>query len=173
MKHILFISSRPIYPILGGDQIRTAQQLEFLSTRYNVQVVYLTNNKNEYKNTFPSNIQVLSFYVPKWLHYLYTLRAIFNNRPLQVNYYYHYPLQKFINQHINEYDAVFCNNIRTSEYARKHQGVIKYLDFVDAISMNYDKARQNAHGLKKIIYIIPYNYRFINNYILVSYLLFR
>ena len=30
MKKALFISSRPIYPIIGGDQIRTAQQLDYL-----------------------------------------------------------------------------------------------------------------------------------------------
>ena len=49
---------------------------------------------------------------------------------------------------------VFCNNIRTAEYVRNAQNIIKYIDFVDAISMNYDKAKQLSHGLKRLIYMI-------------------
>ena len=30
------------------------------------------------------------------------------------------------------------------------------MDFVDAISMNYEKAKLKAHGLQKIIYTIDY-----------------
>lgn len=45
MKKALFISSRPIYPIIGGDQIRTAQQLDYLLQRYEVDVVFQSENK--------------------------------------------------------------------------------------------------------------------------------
>lgn len=41
MKKVLFISSRPIYPVIGGDQIRTSQQLEYLVQRYIVDVTSL------------------------------------------------------------------------------------------------------------------------------------
>lgn len=156
---ILFISSRPIYPIIGGDQIRTAQQLELLAERYEVHVVYLSNDRDENikQALYPSEVKVTPFFVAKWKHIFYTLRAFLNGKPLQVNYYFHKRLQLYIDEHIHEYEAIFCNNIRTAEYACHRKGVKKYLDFVDAISMNYEKAKQNASGLEKLIYSIDFH----------------
>ena len=94
MKKVLFISSRPIYPVIGGDQIRTSQQLEYLVQRYIVDVIYLSEHvlEDQTKKYLPS--------------------------------------------------------------VRNAQNIIKYIDFVDAISMNYDKAKQLSHGLKRLIYMI-------------------
>lgn len=155
---ILFISSRPIFPIIGGDQIRTVQQLNFLLERYDVDLLYISpNNKDaipiEYKNKIG---KIYRFNVSKCKSIFQTLRFIFNKLPLQINYYYNKTVQKHINSIIFEYDGVFCNNIRTAEYVRNIYGVIKYIDFVDAISMNYDKARHKAKGLKKFIYEIDF-----------------
>lgn len=158
MKKVLFISSRPIYPIIGGDQIRTAQQLEFLLQRYEVDVVYQTPNKANklIQDYVPAVRRVTYFQVPKWLCYVQTLRFLFNKLPLQVNYYYSIAIKKYIDSCIQDYDIVFCNNIRTAEYVRRYSGVVKVMDFVDAISMNYEKAKQKAKGLKKLIYEIDY-----------------
>lgn len=159
MERILFISSRPLYPILGGDQIRTVQQLEFLKERYLIDIVYFCDTEHsdhelvENKNRIG---KIYRFKINKWRHILQTLRFLFNHKPLQVNYYYNLKTAKFINRLLleNDYFAVFCNNIRTAEYAKDCTHVIKYIDFVDAISMNYEKAKQEAKGLKKIIYSI-------------------
>ncbi|MCM1139465.1 MAG: hypothetical protein NC453_12915 [Muribaculum sp.] len=157
MKKVLFISSRPIYPIVGGDQIRTAQQLELLTKKFRVDVVFLTPYKenNSVKDYSPEINDEFRFYVPKYKSYFNTLRFIFNKLPMQVNYYYDNTVKRFIDRNIGNYDVVFCNNIRTAEYVR-HHSVIKYLDFVDAISMNYDKARKHAKGLKKLIFSIDF-----------------
>ena len=40
-KRILFITSRPIYPIVGGDQIRTAQCLQYLRSYFDVHEVVI------------------------------------------------------------------------------------------------------------------------------------
>ena len=155
-KKILFISSRPIFPIVGGDQIRTVQQLEFLVERYDVDVIYMdeTNKKDVIKCNIPQVCNVFRFYVPKLICYLQTLCFLFNSLPLQVNYYYNRKVKRFITEHLSEYDIVFCNNIRTAEYVRQKKGLRKCIDFVDAISMNYSKAQCQAHGIKKIIYRI-------------------
>lgn len=157
-KKVLFISSRPIYPIIGGDQIRTAQQLEFLLQRYEVDVVYQTPNRadNLIRNYVPAVKKATCFQVPKRLCYVQTLRFLFNKLPLQVNYYYNITMKKYIDSCIQDYDIVFCNNIRTAEYVRRYSGVVKVMDFVDAISMNYEKAKQKAKGVKKLIYEIDY-----------------
>lgn len=158
MKKLLFISSRPIYPIIGGDQIRTAQQLEYLCTKYEVCVLYQTEMQTNmrFDKYLPSISQEKCFYVPKWLSYLRTLRFLSNRLPLQVNYYYDKAMKRYIDLHLSEYDIVFCNNIRTAEYVRKASKVVKIIDFVDAISMNYEKAKRKAKGLKKLIYEIDY-----------------
>ncbi len=158
MQKVLFISSRPIYPIIGGDQIRTAQQLELLIQKFDVDVIYLTpHTKNvSIKDYVPKVRNEYRFYVPKYKSYLNSLMFLFNNLPIQVNYYYNRKVAEFIDSIIDEYDIVFCNNIRTAEYVLRYDRVIKYIDFVDAISMNYDKARKYAKGIKKIIYSIDF-----------------
>ena len=158
-KRVLFISSRPIYPIMSGGQIRTAQQLEFLVQRYSVDVLFFTEEKSNavIRDYLPDVNREYVFYFSKLECYMQTLRFLFNELPLQVNYYYNRKVQNFVTEHLHEYDIVFCNNIRTSEYVRKNEGIIKVLDFVDAISMNYEKAKRQAYGIKKIIYGIDIN----------------
>ncbi len=158
MKKMLFISSRPLFPVIGGDQIRTVQQLELLQERFKVDVIYLTpDSTDEDISRHLKGIEnIFRFQISRRTHILQTLRAMFNRLPLQVNYYYNKKAARKIEEIIGNYDAVFCNNIRTAEYVRKKRGITKYLDFVDAISMNYDKARHEAKGLKKLIYEIDY-----------------
>ena len=152
-QKLLFISSRPLYPVIGGDQIRTVQQLELLKERFDVDVVYITPDEKDIcpKSNEKGICKVFRFKVGKIKSIFQTLKFIFNSLPLQVNYYYNNNVAKTISSIISQYDFVFCNNIRTAEYVRNESGIIKYLDFVDAISMNYDKARHEATGLKSLI----------------------
>lgn len=156
MKKVLFISSRPIFPIVSGDRIRIAQQLEFLVKRYIVDVVYLCElpTKEETSSFLPQVNTVRQFVVPRWKCYLQTIRFLFNSLPLQVNYYFNSGVANYIKQHAIEYDIVFCIGIRTAEYARYLVGPARYIDFVDAVSMNYEKAERKARGLKRLIYSI-------------------
>lgn len=159
MKKVLFISSRPLYPIISGIQIRTAQQLEFLMQRYNVDVIYQseeTGGEKLIREQLPRVGKIICFKLPKWKSYLQTLRFLFNRLPLQVNYYYEKKIQTYIDKHLNEYDIVFCNNIRTTQYVINAKNILKYVDFVDALSMNYEKAQQYTHGIWKWIYAIEY-----------------
>lgn len=156
MRKALFISSRELYPIIGGEKIRTAQQLEFLSKDYDVDVICMSESKTynlgylrEYIHTY------YHFYVPKWKNLLWTLRSIFNNKPLQVNYYYSGKIDNFIQRNINKYDIVFCNNIRTTDYfLNRNYSILKCIDYVDAISMNYERTQRISSGIKKLIYTI-------------------
>ena len=156
---MLFISSRQIFPIVGGDQIRTAQQLNYLSQKYDVDVVYqlIGNEDAKIRQFVPSVRKEVPFKMSKFKYYLQTLRFIFNKLPLQVNYYLNKSMKRYVDSCIKNYDIVFCNNIRTAEYAIEATNIIKVIDYVDAISMNYEKAKVRASGVKKIIYAIDYN----------------
>lgn len=155
MKKALFISSRPLYPLIGGEKIRTAQALQHISKLYKVDVICESTEK-EYELGYLSKYinKYFHFYIPKYKNYLWTLRFLFNKDPLQVNYYYSKDIQRLIDKIINEYDIVFCNNIRTTKYLLKHNNVIRYADFVDSIAMNYQRAKNESKGLKKLMYTI-------------------
>ena len=40
---------------------------------------------------------------------------------------------------------------------REIKGPKKVIDFVDAISMNYEKAKKEANGIKRLIYLIDHS----------------
>ena len=44
MKKLLFISSRPIFPIIGGDQIRTFQSLRLLAEYFNIHLIIINSS---------------------------------------------------------------------------------------------------------------------------------
>lgn len=159
MKNLLFISSRPIFPIVGGDQIRTFQSLRFLKRYFNIHIVIITPTdvSEEILSKYKEYGFCRYFKISKVEHFLCAMKFIGNNLPIQVNYYYSKKVQKYVDSIINDYDAVFCNNIRTAEYFRRYSHVNRIIDFVDAISMNYEKARLHANLLMKIVYNIDYN----------------
>lgn len=158
MKKALFISSRPIYPIICGGQIRTEQQLEFLSEKFEVDVVFISDIKNPDTESYLRFAKTVKpFYRSKLKCLVGTTKFLFNYLPLQINYYFDHKLQKYIESILGNYDLVFCNNIRTAEFVRTSNGPKKIIDFVDAISMNYDKARRHAKGIKRLIYEIDFH----------------
>ncbi|WP_062055026.1 glycosyltransferase [Aquimarina longa] len=155
---LLLIFYRPPYPLVGGDKIRMHQNLRLLSTEFDVDVLFINENKktkNIENDILKYSKNVISFSFSKINFYFSTLIGLFKNtKPLQVNYYYFEKVQKWIDLHINNYEYAFCSTIRTAEYI-KDKKIFKIIDFVDAISMNYEKAFKNKKwGLWKLIYMI-------------------
>lgn len=155
MKKLLFISSRPLYPIIGGDQIRTVQSLNFLKKYFDVHVLIVTDREVKEWN-YEDNYTISTIQIPKVFFYIKALNFIFNKLPIQVNCYTYARAIKYVLGTFDSYDIIFCNNIRTAEYARKCKNIVKIIDFVDAISMNYEKAYHKANILKKLLYFIDY-----------------
>lgn len=158
MKKILVICSRIPYPLIGGDKIRMFNSLKLLSEKYSVDLLFINNEKtkSEYINElkkYCDNVYNFDFMKIKFI--MNTLKGIFiNKNPLQVNYYYFNKVKTFIEKNYSKYDTIYCNHIRTTEYIRKYNKIIRIVDFVDSIAMNYEKAEKNSSGLWKIIYKI-------------------
>ncbi|WP_299548805.1 glycosyltransferase [Seonamhaeicola sp.] len=155
---LLMIFHRPPFPLIGGDKIRMYQNLKILSKHYDVDVLFVNDIKTDkaHNNSIlklATNIFVFEF--KKYRFYLSTLFGfLMNKNPLQVNYYYFKSVQKWIDKNISNYDSVFCHTIRTAEYV-KNKSIFKIIDFVDAISMNYEKAAKKSNfGLWKLLYKI-------------------
>lgn len=152
----LFVFPRKIFPIVGGDQIRAYQQLEFLSEIYDVFLVYMNENEEpeDYALRFmPQLIGSRCLKHSKFHGFLNMTKSIFNFLPLQVNYYTTKTIKKRVKELSASYDIAFSGNTRVAEYI-KNLTQTKYLDYVDAASMNCKNAIREAKGLKKIFYII-------------------
>lgn len=160
MKRVLVLSSKTPYPIHDGATIRTVQSVKFFhQLGYNVDLLYLSET---------DDLNIVKAGLGSMCHNIYcnvltkrqsyknvALGLLTNLLPLQVNYYYDKKVAQWVKSHEDDYDLVYCNNIRTAEYAR-HLHTTKILDYVDALSMNYEVARTKTQGLWKWIYTIDY-----------------
>ena len=145
---MLFISSKKPFPIQDGASIRTMQMYRMLSQFYDVELLYVCSDKKGAGITSVEQLGVKSckgFYLPKWKSLGQTMLALFSKAPLQCAYFHSKELDKHLRSSIDNYDYVFCNNIRTASYVADNTKVLRWIDFVDAISMNY-KGAASKHG---------------------------
>lgn len=158
MKKVLILSSKPPFPVCDGAAIRTFQSIKFFhDLSYCVDVLYLTDKGchvkveeglNEYCN------KVIEFKIPILLSYLFVLWGLlFGKLPLQVYYFMSPKAKQWVKKNQNNYDVIYCNNIRTAEYVVNCKNY-KIIDYVDAISMNYIKAMEYSRGLWRFLYSI-------------------
>ncbi|MGM9710380.1 MAG: glycosyltransferase [Prevotella sp.] len=155
---VLVLSSKSPYPIHDGAAIRTFQSIVFLHRMgYEVDVLYLSEQDDkklveEGLSKYCRNIY--QFTMSATTSRINVLRGVFTNGlPLQVNYFFSRKVKKWITKHQDDYDMVYCNNIRTAEYAKVIRSK-KVLDFVDALSMNYSSAKNKTKGLWHWIYTL-------------------
>jgi len=156
MKKILILSSRIPYPLVGGDRIRIYNTAKTLSKNYEIDLLclnegrvesdYLERLKEVFNEVICFSYHPLKF---KWNAF----KGLFLKKPLQVSYYYFKEIQRWIDEKYRDYDLIFCNHIRTAEYI-KNIVCAKIVDLHDAISMNYARARLNAKGWWKVVYLI-------------------
>jgi glycosyltransferase involved in cell wall biosynthesis len=150
MQRILVISTKPPYPLFHGTAIAVYQRIEHLSILYNtVDLLYMTSNFDAKVDQNMSLLcdNIFCFKINKLQAFLNVAIGFFvNKKPLQVNYYFFSKIKKWIDVNICNYDLVYCNNIRTAEYVLTKK-IGKIMDFVDALSMNFERSVDNRRGL--------------------------
>ncbi len=156
MKKILILSSRVPYPQVGGDRIRIYNTAKILSKNYEIDLLclnegtiesgYLERLREVFNEVTCFSYHPLKF---KWNAF----KGLFLKKPLQVSYYYFKEIQRWIDEKYGDYDLIFCNHIRTAEYM-KNIACAKIVDLHDAISMSYARARLNAKGWWKAVYLV-------------------
>lgn len=154
-SRLLFICSKRPFPAHDGGAIRTMQMYRMLNKYYDIDFVFSSRGEKgcyEKPDDYLGIYSCRGFFLPKWKRILQTIRYAFSKLPLQCAYFYNKEMHKFINDHINEYDVVFCNNIRTAIYVEDEAHCKRYIDFVDAISMNYLGASKKEWFPKNILY---------------------
>ena len=152
---VLFICSKKPFPVQDGGAIRTMQMYRMLSQLYDVDMLFSCNDKLSYLDIPNKELEISKcrgFFLPKWKSVLQVLLTVFSKTPLQCAYFYNKKMAKYIAEHIRKYDIVFCNNIRTAAYVYKNEYCEKFIDFVDAISMNYKGASKKHKFPLNLLY---------------------
>lgn len=69
------------------------------------------------------------------------MRSLFNGLPMQVGYFWSPAIQQKIDALIKQTkpDRIFCQLIRTSEYAKMHSSIPKVLDYMDVFSKGIER----------------------------------
>jgi len=156
-RGILLLTSRLPYPPIGGDRLRNYWLLKILSKHFKVHLVSIAEEdipKGFYDWAYEIGITYKIFRKQKMNFYFNTFRGLFNNLPLQVNYYYFKEVQEYVDSIYKEYDLLFAVLIRTAKYIIDKDKP-KILDMVDSISLNYERAKKKTKSkFWKFIYYI-------------------
>ncbi len=160
MKKVLFVTSGTPYPLIDGGALRIYQDLQFLHKMgCEIDLVYMTNKDDEeiVKEGLKSVCNnVYRHHISKLHSYFNVLKGFVKNKyPMQINYFYLPKVKKWILNHQEEYDMFFCIGARTAEYIKECHKV-KIIDYIDAVSLNYEKARHYKKNIWKLLYNIDY-----------------
>lgn len=144
-KNILYITTRLPYPVIGGDKLRMYNILKQLKQQgHKITLVSLVSSDDDIEaakahNEFYTNLITVPF--NKQTAYINAVQAIFNDKPFIVQYYYSNKMQKVIDDLIKKekFDIVTGYMIRIAPYLEKHSKENVIIDFVDAVSMMYER----------------------------------
>jgi len=156
-KRILILSYRFPYPLIDGSRIRIYNIARMLALKYQVDLLAINEGDipgehiREIEKIF-NKVILFSFNPARFK--MNSIKGLFSKKSLQIYYYYFNQVQKWINQHLSEYDLLFCIHIRMTRYLSKINNIPKVIDFVDATSINYQEAQKNSKGMWRFIYSI-------------------
>ena len=104
MKKILFITTRsPFSGKYSGDIIRSLKIINLLKKKYKVQIVCLSNNKQD-----STKKNIISFNYPGFLlRFIYCLNSFLKLQPIQFGLFYSEKMRDFIENNANDYDYLF------------------------------------------------------------------
>ena len=179
---LIYLTSRFPYPINKGDKLRSYFQIKELSRFHEIHLISLSE-----KSIRNDDIKKLSIYCNSICIYKMSLisrlfniiKTFFNNKPFQVNYFYHNSIQKKINRDISlvNPDHIFCQLIRTAMYVKNNHSISKTLDYMDALSKGMERRINiSSFWIKPIVKMESYRlrkfenlaYEFFNNHIIIS-----
>lgn len=146
---ILVILSRVPFPLEKGDKLRAYHQLKELHTRHEVILCCLSDSAVHPKAE-EALLEIASqfhiFKLKKWRIAINLFFGLFSRNPFQVHYFYqrgiHQEIKKIIES--EDPDHIYCQLIRTAEYAKHEHNYAKTLDYQDAFSKGMERREQNS-----------------------------
>lgn len=154
---LLVILSRIPYPLDKGDKLRAYHQLKELSARHEI-ILCCLHDRDPHPDADKMLRSISSEYhlfkLRKWRIAMNFLFGWFSNKPFQVLYFYQRPIHRAIRKLIarTEPDHIFCQLIRTAEYAKQEFDYRKTIDFQDAFGKGLDRRYRLSKGLRRAIF---------------------
>lgn len=153
MAKILYLTTRLPYPVIGGDKLRMyniLKQLKILGHEITLVSLFAQDDdldgalkdKSFYNKLIPVKFN-------KKTAYLNAVKAVFNDKPFIVEYFYSNQMQKVIDKLIKEehFDIITGYMIRIAPYLENHHKKNIIIDFVDAVSMMYERRIKTVKSL--------------------------
>lgn len=152
IKKLLFISSRdPFSGRFSGDVIRAKKFTNFFEKKYLTTLVSLGKSDSEKKIR---KLNVITFKDRNiFMKLMYILNSFFKFHPFQLGYFYSDKMDSYIKENFKNFDVVFCQSIRTAQYAMSIDERKKILDMGDLYSKNYIQTYKNTFFLNPLKYI--------------------
>jgi len=164
-KSVLMLSSRMPYPPVGGDRLKNYNLIKILSKYYKIHLIVLTDTEptEEEINFCKTYCHAFKIFHKNKIQSIFNVfKYFFNQKPLQINYYYFNDVQSYVNYKIKDVDFIINTLVRTSEYILSSHKP-KFLDMVDSISMNYERSAQKVTSfIWRLIY--QYEVKLLRNY---------
>tara|TARA_Y100000768_G_scaffold370511_1_gene336391 strand:+ start:237 stop:1412 length:1176 start_codon:yes stop_codon:yes gene_type:complete len=179
---IIYLTSRFPYPINKGDKLRSYYQIKELSKSHEIHLISLSekNISEKYIQSLNKYCKSITIYKMIFFKRIYNLfKTFFNNKPFQVNYFYHYSIQKRLNSKIAEIkpDYIFCQLIRTAMYVKNNHTTAKVLDYMDSLSKGMERRIKISNIFMKPFVIMEFQrlkrfenlaFEFFNKHIIIS-----
>ena len=148
-KKILVVLSRVPYPLDKGDKLRAFHQIKSLAANNDVYLFAVNDT-----NIHPQALEVLNAYCKEICFVsISKIKIAFNlmlgflgSKPFQVYYFHDRSAQKKFNEFYEKVnpDAIYCQLIRTAEYAKRINKVPKTIDYQDAFAKGMERRIKNA-----------------------------
>ena len=151
---ILFVLSRVPYPLEKGDKLRAYHLIRELSSDHEIVLFCLADEQIHPE----AELELKRFCSAVYIHRLPLLtrawnmiRGLFSSKPFQVEYFLSSKAKKKFDRFLEENlpQHIFCQLIRTAEYARRYRSIPKTIDYMDAFSAGMDKMSQRASSLMR------------------------
>ena len=179
---IIYLTSRFPHQINKGDKLRSYYQIKELSKSHEIHLISLSEKSISEKNILALNKYCKSITIYKMIFFkrIFNLfKTLFNNKPFQVNYFYHYSIQKKINNKIAEInpDYIFCQLVRTAMYVKNNHTNAKVLDYMDSLSKGMERRIKISNIFMKPFVIMEFQrlkrfenlaFEFFNKHIIIS-----
>ena len=151
--NILYITTRLPWPLIGGDRVHIYHYLkELKKLGHKITLVTLVSDDDDIKGALEHNefyTKLIPIKFNKKLAYLNAAKAIFNDRPFIVEYFYSKQMQKIVDEEIATglYDITIGYIIRSLPYLEKHKNIKKIIHLCDAVSMMYERRLKTKNSI--------------------------
>jgi sugar transferase (PEP-CTERM/EpsH1 system associated) len=148
----MVVLSRVPYPLEKGDKLRAYHLVRRLAKKHEVYLFCLNDGTVrdedvEHLRQFCAHIEVVR--LPRWRILFKLAGALFSRLPFQVAYFHHAVAQRRFDAAVAHFrpEHIFCQLVRTTEYARAHPSIPKTLDYMDTLSKGLERRTEMASPL--------------------------